>query len=412
MDRIHDKIALLGALDAGLFEKDFLLSWGVSGDGIRAILSMAEILEDMVRANISPRVFDSGLGVSIFRDKSTRTRYSFRAACSLLGLATEELDESTSQVSHGETVRETAAMISFLTEVVGIRDDMFLGEGHRYQQEMAASIEDAYRLGVLVQRTAVLNLQSDLDHPTQSLADLRHLAVRFGGLDKLRGRKLAMTWAHSPSYGKPLSVPQGIIALMTRFGMDVVLAHPPGYGLVDEPLDAARAFAAQSGGRFSITDSMLEAFDGADIVYPKSWAPTAVMEQRTRLLRAGDRQGFGALERDALAINARYKDWECTGELMKTTRDGSALYMHCLPADVSGVSCESGEVSAEVFDRGRHDTYREAGYKPFVIAAMILAARLREPAAVLESVLERAPARRRGGSPGPESATSNSSARQ
>jgi len=393
-DQLPLKIALLAGLDAGLFERDVLLSWHVSEPGIRAVLLASELLEDFTRAGLSPRLFDSGLGLSIFRDKSTRTRYAFRAGCNLLGLMTEEVDESTSQIAHGETVRETATMISFLTEVVGIRDDMFLGEGHRFQQEMAVSIEDSHRAGVLMHRTAVLNLQSDLDHPTQSLADLRHLTAHFGGLERLRGKKIAMTWAYSPSYGKPLSVPQGIIALMTRVGMDVVLAHPPGYELVGETLDAARGFAVQSGGRFSVVNSMADAFDGADIVYPKSWAPMSVMHRRTELLRAGDTPGLAALEREALDNNARFKDWECTEPLMKTTKAGRALYMHCLPADVSGVSCAAGEVSASVFNRYRHDTYREASYKPFVIAAMILATRFRDPAAVLDRCLQVSPSRR------------------
>jgi knotted carbamoyltransferase YgeW len=393
-DKISLKIASLASLDSGLFDKDVLLSWQLSDAGMRAILLAAELVEDLTRNGISTRLFDNGLGLSIFRDKSTRTRYAFRAACNLLGLATEELDESTSQVSHGETVRETATMIGFLTEVVGIRDDMFLGEGYRFQQEMASSIDDSYRAGVLMQRASVVNLQSDIDHPTQSLADLRHLAVHFGGLERLRGKKLAMTWAYSPSYGKPLSVPQGIIALMPRLGIDVVLAHPPGYDLVPETLEQARCFAAAGGGSFTVASSMTEAFRDADIVYPKSWAPMSVMQRRTDLLRAGDKAGLVALEREALENNARFKDWECTDALMAKTHDGSALYMHCLPADVSGVSCAAGEVSASVFDRARYDTYREASYKPFVIAAMILATRFRDPAAVLDRCVQVSPSRR------------------
>ena len=122
---------------------------------------------------------------------------------------TEELDESTSQIAHGETVRETAAMISFLTEVIGIRDDMFLGEGHKYMTQVSDALCEGSTKGVLLQRPAVVNLQCDLDHPTQSLADLRHLISTFGGVEALKGKKLAMTWAYSPSYGKPLSVPAG-----------------------------------------------------------------------------------------------------------------------------------------------------------------------------------------------------------
>ncbi len=394
MNPISSRIATLSSLSSGLHDKDFLLTWQYAEPAIRAVLLAAEILEDLAAANISTRVFDTGLGISIFRDKSTRTRYAFRSGCNLLGLMTEELDESTSQIAHGETVRETAAMISFLTEVIGIRDDMFLGEGHKYMTQVSDALCESSQQGVLLQRPAVVNLQCDLDHPTQSMADLRHLAATFGGLDALKGKKLAMTWAYSPSYGKPLSVPQGIVALMTRFGMNVVLAHPEGYDLVEEPLQAARRFAAGSGGSFSVAGSMEDAFADADIVYPKSWAPARVMHERTRLLRAGETAKLADLEREALANNARFKNWECTEDLMKLTKDGRALYMHCLPADVTGVSCKAGEVSASVFERYRLETYREAGHKPFVIAAMILATRFANPAAVLRGCLERNRARR------------------
>jgi knotted carbamoyltransferase YgeW len=396
LDYIRAKIAALGALGNDRHDGDFLLTWKQRDETIRAVLLAAEILEDLARANLSARTFASGLGVSIFRDKSTRTRYAFRAGCNLLGLMTEELDESTSQIAHGETVRETATMIGFLTEVVGIRDDMFLGEGHRSMTEVAASLDESFRSGVLRQRPAVLNLQCDLDHPTQSLADLRHLAQVFGGLEALRGRKLAMSWAYSPSYGKPLSVPQGVIALMTRFGMHVTLAHPEGYDLAEEPLRAARRFAAASGGSFEIVHSMEEAFTGADVVYPKSWAPMAVMQERTRLLRGGEAAKLAGLEREALGMNARFTDWECTEAMMRLTRNGSARYLHCLPADVSGVSCDHGEVSRKVFERARLDTYREASHKPLVVAAMILATRFADPAAVLRELVDSAAPRRLG----------------
>jgi knotted carbamoyltransferase YgeW len=391
---IQSALTALAALQTGLFNKDFLLTWQYPEQTIRAVLLAAEILEDLAAANVSTRVFDTGLGISIFRDKSTRTRYAFRSGCNLLGLMTEELDESTSQIAHGETVRETASMISFLTEVIGIRDDMFLGEGHKYMMQVSDALCESSQQGVLLQRPAVVNLQCDLDHPTQSMADLRHLVAAYGGLDALKGKKLAMTWAYSPSYGKPLSVPQGIVSLMTRFGMDVVLAHPEGYDLVDEPLQAARKFAAASGGSFSVANSMEDAFRDADIVYPKSWAPARVMHERTRILRAGETGRLADLEREALANNARFTNWECTDDLMTLTRGGRALYMHCLPADVTGVSCKAGEVSASVFERYRLQTYREAGHKPFVIAAMILATRFADPAAVLRGCVERSRPRR------------------
>ena len=394
MNALTSKVSALASLGTDLHDRDFLLTWQYPEPTIRAVLLAAEILEDLYAAGVSTRVFETGLGISIFRDKSTRTRYAFRSGCNLLGLMTEELDESTSQVAHGETVRETAAMISFLTEVIGIRDDMFLGEGHKYMCQVSDALCESSQRGVLRQRPAVVNLQCDLDHPTQSLADLRHLVATFGSLESLEGKKLAMTWAYSPSYGKPLSVPQGIVALMSRFGMNVVLAHPDGYDLVDEPLQAARRFAAGSGGSFTVARSMEEAFRGADIVYPKSWAPARVMHERTRILRAGETAKLADLEREALANNARFRNWECTDELMKLTKDGRALYMHCLPADVTDVSCKAGEVSAAVFERYRLQTYSEAGRKPFIIAAMILATRFADPAGVLRHCLERNQPRR------------------
>ena len=298
-----------------------------------------------------------------------------------------DLDEEKSQISHGETVRETANMISFLTEVIGIRDDMYLGEGSSGMREVAAAVQEGFEAGVLHQRPALVNLQCDVDHPTQTMADLLQLEAHFGSLQALRGKRLAMTWAYSPSYGKPLSVPQGVIGLMTRFGMDVVLAHPDGYDLLPEVVEVARANAAASGGRFTVASSMEEAFREADVVYPKSWAPFEVMQRRTGLLHAGDRAGLKELERECLATNALFRHWECGEEQMRLTRDGRALYMHCLPADISGVSCEQGEVAASVFERYRLATYREASFKPFVIAAMILLARLQDPVATLERMV-------------------------
>jgi ornithine carbamoyltransferase len=139
---------------------------------------------------------------------------------------------------------------------------------------------------------------------------------------------------------------------------------------------------------------MADAFSGADVVYPKSWAPYKVMEKRTELLMAKKHDELKELEKHALSENAKHKDWECTEELMKKTKDGKAHYMHCLPADITGVSCKEGEVAASVFERYRLATYREAGHKPFVIAAMILLTRFKDPSAMLKACLDNAVARR------------------
>jgi len=241
---------------------------------------------------------------------------------------------------------------------------------------------------VLHRRPSIVNLQCDIDHPTQSLADLLHLKKHFGSLEKLRGKKIAMTWAYSPSYGKPLSVPQGIIGLMTRFGMHVTLAHPKGYGLIPETVALAEANARASKGSFSIAESMEEAFANVDVVYPKSWAPFQVMQRRTELLKKNDRNGLVELEKECLANNAQFKNWECDDAKMKLTHGGKALYMHCLPADISGVSCVQGEVSKEVFERYRLATYAEAGNKPFVIAAIIFLARISNARKALQKIVK------------------------
>jgi knotted carbamoyltransferase YgeW len=389
---IQNKIDALDSLQTGdLYQSDFLLTWDKAEDEIRAVLAVAEILQMLRARGISPRIFDSGLAVAIFRDKSTRTRFSFLSAANLLGLAAQDLDETKSQIAHGETVRETANMISFLTEIIGIRDDMYLGYGHTYMKEVSEAVREGHRDGVLPQIPTLVNLQCDIDHPTQSLSDLLHLARYFGSLEELKGKKIAMTWAYSPSYGKPLSVPQGVIGLMSRFGMEVTLAYPEGYSLIPEVEDLAGKNSRACGGDFYQTHSMVEAFADADIVYPKSWAPYEVMQRRTELLKAGDTRRLDELEKECLELNKRFIDWECSEELMRKTKD--ALYLHCLPADISGVSCEHGEVAASVFERFRLATYREASFKPYIIAAMMFLSKIEKPGKVLSELLQRKSAR-------------------
>lgn len=390
MKKIQDLIAELHAWPSKLHEKDFLLTWEQTPEELKRVLKTAEILKVMRGENIATNVFKNGLGVSLFRDNSTRTRFSYASAINMLGLAQQDLDEGKSQIAHGETVRETANMISFCADVIGIRDDMYLGAGNTYMREVGRALDDGFKEGVLPQRPAIVNLQCDIDHPTQAMADLAWLKEHFGSLDSLKGKKIAMTWAYSPSYGKPLSVPQAIIGLMTRFGMHVSLAHPEEYDLIPEVVETARKNATLSGGSFSHSHSMKDAFKDADIVYPKSWAPYHVMGKRTELLRANGQAGLKSLEQACLAQNAKHKDWHCTEDMMKLTKKGEALYMHCLPADITGVSCKEGEVSEGVFEKYRIPTYKEASWKPYIIAAMIMNRKFKNLSDVLEQLLKRA----------------------
>ncbi len=384
----------INELKTDLFQNDFLLTWEKKREELQQILLIADTLKLLRDKNISTRCFDSGLAVSLFRDNSTRTRFSFASAANLLGLEIQDLDEKKSQIAHGETVRETANMISFLTEVIGIRDDIFLGEGNKFMREVGTALDEGHREKILPQRPGIVNLQCDIDHPTQSLADLLHLKNHFGSLGSLKGKKIAMTWAYSPSYGKPLSVPQGIIGLMSRFGMEVSLAYPEGYDLIPNVIKIAAGNAERSGGSLAISGSMDEAFKDADIVYPKSWAPWSTMEKRTELLKREDAKGLEQLEKESLGNNRKHIDWECNSDRMKLTKGGEALYMHCLPADISGISCEKGEVDAEVFEKYRKETYIEAGYKPYIIAAMIMANKFKEPGKVLDGFIKKGVSRR------------------
>ena len=243
--------------------------------------------------------------------------------------------------------------------------------------------KEGFEDGILEQRPTLVNLQCDVDHPTQCMADMLHVIHYFGGVENLKGKKVAMTWAYSPSYGKPLSVPQGVIGLFTRFGMDVTLAHPEGYDVFPEVEEIARKNCEKYGSKFHKTNSMAEAFKDADIVYPKSWAPFKAMEKRSELYVKGDQKGIDELEKELLAQNAEHKDWTCSEEMMKLTKDGKALYLHCLPADISGLSCPEGEVDNSVFDRYLVPLYKQASYKPYIIAAMIFLAQVKDPVKAL-----------------------------
>ena len=379
-----------------MYEGDFFLTWEKSFDEIKGVFAVADALRHLRENNISAKIFDSGLGISLFRDNSTRTRFSFASACNLLGLEVQDLDEGKSQIAHGETVRETANMISFMADVIGIRDDMYIGKGNTYMHNVVNAVTEGHRDGVLEQKPTLVNLQCDIDHPTQVMADTLHLIHEFGGIENLKGKKVAMTWAYSPSYGKPLSVPQGVIGLMSRFGMEVSLAYPEGYEVMDDVVELAKRQSAESGGSLTVSHDMKEAFRDADIVYPKSWAPFKAMEERTELYGNGDLEGIKALERRLLAQNANHKDWECTEEMMKLTKGGKALYLHCLPADITGVSCEEGEVAASVFDRYRDPLYKQASFKPYIIAAMIFLAKVKDPAAKLLELEARGTLRHNG----------------
>jgi N-acetylornithine carbamoyltransferase len=260
----------------------------------------------------------------LFFDKSTRTRNSFEAGITQLGGHGHFIESGTSQIAHGESPKDTGVILSRYGHGIAIRHDLIPGEGNRYMREVADHAA-----------VPVINMQCDVDHPCQTLADLMTLRERFG--KDLRGRRIAVSWAYAPSYAKPLSVPQGLIMLMTRFGMDVVLAHPPEFELMPETVNAAIENAATSGARFEIVDSMDEAFQGADVLYPKSWGSLPLFVQ----------------PEESLALSRKYSDWICDERRMGLAKK-EAIYMHCLPAD------RGYEVTDSVIDGPQSVVYDEA----------------------------------------------------
>jgi knotted carbamoyltransferase YgeW len=362
------------ALDA-LHGRSMLQTQDWSTPDIETLCTLAETLQQLDRDGRVPPLFAQQLFWALFFDNSTRTKSAWAGAAARLGGQPVIVDGASTQVSHGETSVETGAMLGMNAHALGIRHDLILGEGNRFMRDVKQGIDD-YLAATGDERVApVVNLQCDIDHPTQALADLLWLRERFP--DGLAGRTITMSWAYSPSYAKPLSVAQGVVTLMTRFGANVRLAHPDGYQLMDEPLAAARANAAASGGSFEVTTDMDAAFAGADVVYPKSWGPFDLMTERIAANRALDTEAMRDIERRALERNAAHTGWICDERRMDLTRESAGLYLHCLPADIGA------EVSPAVMERFRVDLARQANKKVYAIMALLAAAKSRDLAATL-----------------------------
>jgi len=238
----------------------------------------------------------------LFFFTSTRTRGSFEAGMAQLGGHAAFIASETTQIAHGDTAKEIGEIYGRYFDGIAIRQCDW-GIGNRYIREVAAA-----------SRAPVLNMQCDIYHPFQVLADLMTIIEKKG--PDLRGKKIAVSWAYAASYQKPISVPQSLILQMTRFGMDVVLAHPPEYMLMPEILAQAAANAKHFGGQFEVIHDMDKAFYDADVVYPKSWGC---------LLTTDD------LEESA-RIGRKYTDWIADERRMDLAKP-DAIYMHCLPAD-------------------------------------------------------------------------------
>ena len=292
---------------------------------IEALLAVSADLKRKFKGGLPHRHLPDKTIFLMFFDKSTRTRNSFEAGITQLGGHAHFLTADVMQVSHGESPKDTGVILSRYGHAIAIRHDLIPGEGNAYMREVARWAD-----------VPVINMQCDVDHPCQTLADLMTIRERRGR--DLRGLKVAVSWAYAPSYAKPLSVPQGLIMLLPRFGINVTLAHPLEYFLMPETMEAARRNAQQAGAKFDVVDNMDEAFRQADVVIPKSWGCLDTM---------------GRDPQESLRIAKQYTHWICDTMKMELTKPAS-LYMHPLPAD------RNHEVTDEVIDGPHSVVYDEA----------------------------------------------------
>lgn len=260
----------------------------------------------------------------MFFEASTRTRNSMEAGITQLGGHAHFLDTSTMQISHGETPKDTAVILARFGHAIACR--LCAWEvGNKYIREMAAWSP-----------VPVINMQCDLYHPLQGLADLMTVIEKFGNP---KGVNISVIWAYATSHKKPISVPLTQALLFPRYGMNVTLAYPEGYQLPQWVYDEAEANAKKHGGSFRITHDQAEAYKNADAVIPKNWGNWVADA-------TGDTTSGNVLD-ESLKI------WKCTLDLMKTTNPG-CIYMHALPAD------RNNEVEDAVIDGEWSVVYDEA----------------------------------------------------
>jgi ornithine carbamoyltransferase len=272
----------------------------------------------------------------IFFEQSTRTRNSMEAAMTQLGGHAHDLTPSKMQLSHGETPRDTAKVLSRMGEAIAIRN-CFYNVGNAYLNEIARYAD-----------IPLISMQDDVYHPLQAIADLMTMQEVFGR--NLRGLKVVVSWAYATTHAKPLSVPQSQILLFPRYGIDVVVAHPPEFPLAPAIVERAKAHAREAGSRLSFVGDMDAALPGADVVIPKNWGGFAHFEP------------FEENEATAAAMKANleaHRDWILDARRLALAQGPlgpgqMTRIMHALPAD------RNNEVTDEVIDSPNSIIYDEA----------------------------------------------------
>lgn len=364
-----------------LFGKDFLKSWYLSDDEIKSVVNAAERLSALYKNGYSVKTFESGAAVLITNSgREAGMELAAQFGCALSGLS---LCEKSGR-DFGNSATLATLLAANCADVVAVRDCEYVGKSSGYMRRLAACVKESSAGG---RKPCVINLGSDEDSPIQTLSDLGFMARRFGGMEQLAGRRVAVTWAYAPEVRTSVAVPQGLISLLTRFGMNVVLAHPEGYELSPNICERAEENAKASGGSFGHVLTMEEAVRDAEIIYPINWVPYSFLEKRTEFYEAHRAASIELLESELREQNEQYKDWECTEETLEHAAP-EAVLMHCLPAQVTDVTCVRGEMTAQVYNANLSTLSAQAANRAFTFAAAALLSCSSDPETVLKSLEE------------------------
>ena len=319
--------------------RDFIGDLDFTENEILHILDLAwDLKRERAAGKAHPILRDKVLAM-LFFFSSTRTRGSFEAGMAQLGGHAAFIEPSTTQISHGDTEKELGEIYGRYFDGIAIRHCDW-GEGNEYIKRVAAS-----------SRAPVLNMQCEIYHPHQCLADLMTIIENKGR--NLRGKRIAVSWAYASSYLKPISVPQSLILQFPRFGMDVVLAHPPEFPLMPKIIDEAKALASKHGVGFEVVESMEEGCKDVDVVYAKSWGPLLTTQDSDQ----------------GKAMQDKYSDWITDDRIMGLAND-DAIFMHPLPADrdIEVTNAVLDGPSSAVFDQAENRLHAQKAVMALTMA--------------------------------------------
>jgi len=321
-------------MQTGMKGKHFLCEQDWTNEELETLFTVAQELKMRYLLGQETEILKNKSVFMLFFEESTRTRNAFECGITQLGGHANYLTPKATQIDHGETAKDTINVLGRMGHAVGVRNTLV--GGHEWMEELAK-----------YSKIPVYNMQCDMWHPTQSVADLFTIKEKFH--NELKGRKFVISWTSAGKYMRPLSMAHSLVTLMPRFGMDVTLAHPKGFELRPEVLAMAKSNADRYGSKFEVVNDMDEACEGADVIYAKGWGP---------IMTVGDDEKAG------VEMINQNPGWMVDSRRM-ALGSKDAIYMHCMPAD------RDIEVTSEVMDGPQSVIYDEAENRMHTIKALM-----------------------------------------